>query len=67
MRFASATFKETKAQRSPMSLTSPKTNLTRGHYAPVSLRSLLAPHPTMPRNASSFLTTFRGLRPAMRP
>jgi hypothetical protein len=54
--------------RSPMSMTSPKTNLTRGHCAPVSVRPWPAPHPTFCHNtATSFIGTIRTRLPALRP
>jgi len=41
---------------SPMSMTSPRTTLTRGQYAPLLHRSSAAPHSTLPqRKAPEFL------------
>ena len=38
---------------SPMSMTSPRTNLTRGHCAPVAFRSSPVPHSTLPQRKST--------------
>jgi hypothetical protein len=40
---------------SPLSMTSPKTNLTRGHCAPLRYRPSPAPHSTLPHSRTRFL------------
>ena len=51
-----------------MSMTSPKTNLTLGHCAPVSVRPWSAPHPIFCHNSkTSFIGTIRARQRALRP
>jgi len=49
-------------------MTSPKTNLTLGHCAPVSVRPWSAPHPAFCHNRkTSFIGTIRARQRALRP
>ena len=53
---------QTAAADSPMSMTSPRTTLTRGQYAPLLHRSSAAPHSTLPQRSRTPVFLRRDLR-----